>query len=331
MEITEHDKNREVTRIPYDKMDDYLAEVKGDSYREYRCRFNNAKFHHIRTEVPLELHLELVSWCNLRCKMCYRSFIPDKERVAMPREMIDEIVSQSIEMGLSSIHLGLNTEPILHPDIIEVLKKLASINPQDFWLRTNGIALTREISELITEIPLTKLSVSIDAATKESYKKIRGGDYDVVIRNLQNFLDIRNKKELRLPFLRVTMVEQEDNRNEIDMFREFWRDKADVIDIQELIDFGYINKQNSMTRQKYSAFECPFTYHYYALSISHDGRMRPCCFANHEVDVLPPTFLGDCSIKEYWNCKATKEFIKMVEDRQYSGSCLDCLASVYKD
>jgi MoaA/NifB/PqqE/SkfB family radical SAM enzyme len=309
-----------------------LGELKGQPYREYRRKYEDARLGQIRTELPLELHLELVSYCNLRYKMCYRSFASDRERGIMPLNMVDNIVNQAKDMGVSSLHIGLNTEPTLHPDILTVLKKFCKVNAQDFWLRTNGLKLTNEISELITDIPITKLSVSIDAATKETYAKIRGGDYDAVIENVMNFLDIRRKKKTHLPFLRVTMVEQEESHGETEKFYDMWENVADIVDIQGFIDFKHVKdrKISEIKLEDHTGLDCPFPYMYYALAVSYDGRIRPCCYANHEVDALPPTSLSDCTLREYWNSEAVRNFIQMIHDKKYQGSCLECIIANYK-
>jgi MoaA/NifB/PqqE/SkfB family radical SAM enzyme len=102
-------------------------------------------------------------------------------------------------------------EPLTHPDICRILNVFGATKPLDYWMVTNGILLNDRVIETIMNCGLTWLSVSIDAANSETYKKIRGGDLDTVQKNIETFTCMRNRSKSRLPFLRVTFVCMADN------------------------------------------------------------------------------------------------------------------------
>ena len=199
-----------------------LAEIKGEAFAEYRRIFEQARQEKIRTEWPIEVSLGLTSYCNLLCKMCYRNYIPDVGKHYMPLEMVDDIVEQCKELNIASFWLGSFTEGLLHPDIVKVIEKCGTVNALDYWFTTNGTMLTEEVAKAMIDNGVTKLHVSLDAATAETYKKIRGGKLAIVEQNIHRFLELRNKANSELPMLRVTMVEQEDNKEEIEQFVEKW-------------------------------------------------------------------------------------------------------------
>ena len=62
-------------------------------------------------------------------------------------------------------------------------------------LNTNGTLLPEERSRKFLKSGITRLRFSLDAATKETYEKVRlGGKYDVTMRNIENFLRIKKEE-----------------------------------------------------------------------------------------------------------------------------------------
>lgn len=301
-----------------------LAEIKGSAFAEYRRAFEAARQDKVRTQWPIEISLGLTSYCNLLCKMCYRNYLPDNGKQYMPLEMVDEIVRQCKEMKISSFWLGSFTEGLLHPDILYIIKKCGEVHALDYWFTTNGTLLNEDIARAMIENGVTKLHVSLDAATPETYKKIRGGNLEVVERNIQRFLELRKEVGRELPMLRVTMVEQDENRGEIDAFVEKWTGVADIVDVQKLTDYYTLqNEDFDRESYKHTFFDC--YYPFYQLSITYDGRIWPCpCPVFNSGH---PVYLKDMTLKEYWNSEEILGIIHAIETNEdYYDCCLKCLS-----
>ncbi len=301
-----------------------LAEIKGEAFAEYRRIFEQARQEKIRTEWPIEVSLGLTSYCNLLCKMCYRNYIPDVGKHYMPLEMVDDIVEQCKELNIASFWLGSFTEGLLHPDIVKVIEKCGTVNALDYWFTTNGTMLTEEVAKAMIDNGVTKLHVSLDAATAETYKKIRGGKLAIVEQNIHRFLELRNKANSELPMLRVTMVEQEDNKEEIEQFVEKWTGVADIVDVQKLTNYSILeNEELDKDSYKHTFFDC--YYPFYQLSITYDGRIWPCpCPV---FDSGKPVYLKDMTLKEYWNSEEIMRIVKSIENETgYYDCCLKCLS-----
>jgi len=301
-----------------------LAEIKGVAFEKYRRVFELARQEKIRTELPIEISLGLTSYCNLLCKMCYRNYIPDVGKQYMPIGMVDDIVQQCKDLKISSFWLGSFTEGLLHPDIIKVIEKCGEVNALDYWFTTNGTLLTGDVSEAMIDSGVTKLHVSLDAATPEVYKKVRGGDLKIVEENIHRFLFIRAKKKSELPMLRVTLVEHDDNRTEIDKFIEKWTGIADIVDVQKLTDYSILQK-SELDRESYkhTFFDC--YYPFYQLSVTYDGRIWPCpCPV---FDSGTPVYLSDMTLREYWESGEILSIVDaMTNQDNYLDCCLKCLA-----
>lgn len=301
----------------------YLSKVKGSDFRGYRKNWNTTGSTQMPGDHPLQLNIELTSYCNLRCKMCHRNFVESKTREYMSMELVDKIVKEAKELHVESIWLGSGSEMLLHPYCVEILRKFAGVEPLDYWVATNGVLLNQEISETLVDIPVTWLTVSLDAATTETYKRIRGGNLDIVERNITEFLNVRERKNSRLPFLRVSFVNMEDNYDELDVFKQKWENLADVIDVQTLVDFSTDVSANDVNQD----FVCsnPFRLIY----IHYDGEIFPCCNEAYK-NCGKRFYLQDMSIKQFWESSFRKELLESLRRRQYMPCCMDCVRMIRK-
>ena len=95
--------------------------------------------------------------------------------------------------------------------------------------------MTKEVSKKLINAGLTKLNVSLDAFTEETYDKMRvGGDFNVTKKNILDFIEVRNELKKKIPKVKVSFVQTKINQDEFDNFVNFWSDKVDGISIQNL-------------------------------------------------------------------------------------------------
>ena len=73
-------------------------------------------------------------------------------------------------------------------------------------LNNNGSALTPKRSQQILDSGLTRIRFSLDAFTPETYAKVRVGSIhlDRVIKKIENFLELREKGNYKLPIVGVS-------------------------------------------------------------------------------------------------------------------------------
>ncbi|MDO4189454.1 MAG: radical SAM protein, partial [Lachnospiraceae bacterium] len=116
------------------------------------------------------------------------------------------------EIGVKSFFVGGGTECLINPNIKEMLKKVKEIGKGiDDVLITNGYALTPEITDILIDLQWEKCFISIDAATQETYKRIRGKELKVVEDNVNYLIKRRNERKSIFPIIRVSFCIQEDN------------------------------------------------------------------------------------------------------------------------
>ena len=107
-------------------------------------------------------------------------------------------------------------------DLIKFITYAKSAGILDIYMSTNGSLLTKKISKEIINSGLTRLQISLDAATKEIFDIIRvGGNFDKVISNVNRFMKIREELKSELPTVRVNFVQTDTNKHELNSFKEY--------------------------------------------------------------------------------------------------------------
>tara|TARA_R110002126_G_scaffold245491_1_gene388606 strand:+ start:612 stop:1730 length:1119 start_codon:yes stop_codon:yes gene_type:complete len=276
--------NREITTVigSDEKMNPVREAVDSVAYDEYREQWKAATNMDIVTDFPTQLDFELNYSCNFSCPMCTwnaESTTGKGKKTWFDFDVYKEVIDEAVKRGTKSIRLNYVNEPLIRKDIVKFIKYAREAGVLDLYFSTNGSLLTEKMSNALIDSGLLRLQVSLDAFKKETYEKIRlGGIYEKVIANVERFLEIRKERGVELPTLRVNFVKTKDNLSEIDEFIDFWKDKADLIGIQDLVgimDPYSKSKGGNRLVKDIEDFKCaqPFQH----LTIRYDGTILPCC------------------------------------------------------
>ena len=222
-----------VTDDNYD--DDFIDEIGLEQWTSYRKLWDSCCTELKEVNYPPHLDIELNYSCNLRCPMCTWSAetMVEKKEDWFPFEDYKRLLKDAVEHGTKSIRLTYINEPLIRLDIDQFVKYASEIGIVDIIITTNGTLLTKEVSKKLIQSGLTKINVSLDAITKETYDKVRvGGDFDITVKNIHNFLEARKEIGKKIPKLRVTFVRTALNEHEYEKFVDYWKNIADNIGIQ---------------------------------------------------------------------------------------------------
>lgn len=144
---------------------------RGRTWRFAKTVFNLLRRPEVVRDLPVHLQLESTDACNLHCTSCSRDMLVDKAKLlteAQWKKIIDELQPTNINVS------GIG-EPFLHPDILRIVRyarsKGSKVNCATNFTRVRG--RHREI----VEAGFSQLKVSIDSATPDTYRKIRGEDF----------------------------------------------------------------------------------------------------------------------------------------------------------
>ena len=135
------------------------------------------------TSLPYYYHVHLHMPCNQRCIMCVPS--GKHPNTSLPFDEFAAILGQ-IQSHAEHITL-IGGEPFLYPHIGRVLGLLAERSIA-VSINTNATMICDSMSEKLLKLHELHLKCSIDAASRELYRRIRGTDYfDRVVDNINRF------------------------------------------------------------------------------------------------------------------------------------------------
>jgi radical SAM protein with 4Fe4S-binding SPASM domain len=187
----------------------------------------------IRTRLafrPLKIEMDITNQCNLRCVMCHFS---QPSYHAAPRQHIT--VEQFAAIADQAFHrahqvsLSYGTEPLLHRHVEQLIAVLAQHEVPHTYLNTNGLLLRECIIEAMIGHRFSFLLVSVDAATAETYERIRiGGSFTRLRDNLELLRACKARHGADLPRLGLGFVIMRQNMAELPDFVEMAADLGAV-------------------------------------------------------------------------------------------------------
>lgn len=139
---------------------------------------------------PSYIEIEVTTRCNMKCIMCEHTYWNEPEKDMSFKEfryIIDQFPRLKW-VGLTGIG-----ESFLNKDFMRMLEYVKSRSVL-VEIYDNFHFLDKEIAQELIWLKIDSIYASIDAATKKTYEKIRlGGDFDKVIKNVREFLDLKRK------------------------------------------------------------------------------------------------------------------------------------------
>jgi len=130
---------------------------------------------------PFFVDVDLTNRCNLQCVGClyhspYLEDRPQGDSLAgdLPLNLFERLCSELGAMGTTTLVLQGAGEPMLHPDLPEIIQ-VAKSHGFDVELITNGILLTQEKVEALLAARLDGLKVSLWASSPDQYQYIYPG------------------------------------------------------------------------------------------------------------------------------------------------------------
>jgi molybdenum cofactor biosynthesis enzyme MoaA len=173
---------------------------------------------------PQWVMIETTSHCNLKCVICPHG------HDAMPHktELDTSRVSRSLDFMSSADRMQLfgTGEPLMSPAFWEILESIDPESQTEISINSNGTLLNAERIERLLRSPLSWISISLDAARAETYRRVRGGDFQLVISRVRDLIrarDTRPRRNRLAVYLNMTLM-----RENIGEFREFVDLAADL-------------------------------------------------------------------------------------------------------
>ncbi|UCC94918.1 MAG: radical SAM protein [Candidatus Omnitrophota bacterium] len=159
----------------------------------YSCKDTYSKEWNVIAPAPAKIMFELTNVCNHRCFFCANSVMKRKAGY-MKGEVFRHIAKEALNLGVKELALYTTGESLLHPEIVEFTKTAKEIGFTYVYLSSNAVLLNAQISRGLIEAGLDSLRISINAGSKESYRRIHGSDdFEKVIKNIKMYDEIRKR------------------------------------------------------------------------------------------------------------------------------------------
>ena len=213
-------------------------------YLEYREKWFNNPPNFILNEAPLNLDIEISSACNLKCPMCGRTIEMEKGQERryhaglMDYELYKKIIDEAAEIGAYAIKLNWRGEPLLHPQVVDMVRYAKEKGIIDIMFNTNGVLLSEQMSEDLIKAGLDKMFFSIDSIQKERFEKYRcGAVFEEVMENIKNFGKI-NERLGHTVETRVSKVKLTETEDENEAYMEYFEGLVDKVAFLDYIPYG---------------------------------------------------------------------------------------------
>ena len=190
----------------------------------------------VMSSYPLSLGIDLYGKCNMKppCVYCY--YDKSKEMEGKFSEIVVDVKALKdygnfFDCARQLVNCSIG-EPFLHPQFEEILNYIDS-QGKLLEIATNGQAFTnRTINALLGK--LIHLCISLDAATKETYAKIRNNRFDSIIAKL-HLLNQKRKKAGNLPKIYMVFMPMKVNKDDLEAYFKLCRDiEADYLILRPL-------------------------------------------------------------------------------------------------
>ncbi len=274
------------------------------------------------------LRLSVTEQCNLNCFYCRSSPLDCAD--CTPGESLSAAEFQSI--GEAAVSLGMKRirltggEPLLRPDILDIIRPLACIpGVTDLSLTTNGILLHRMAYDLASA-GLMRINISLDSLEEANFEQItKGGKLsstllgieqsikagltpvkinvvllkDVNDHEIQNFMKLTLDKELDIRFIEYMPCTREEEWKSyflpLEKVMEAAAGIAPLVPVEGEHGGGpaqYFRLENAVGK---IGLISPLSRHFCdrcnRLRVTSDGKIKPCLFSEEEFDLKP--YLND--------------------------------------
>ena len=188
------------------------------------------------------LRVSVIDQCNLRCTYCMPADVFNKNYPYLRPEDIlsfDEIlfvIQSAMRLGVNKIRLT-GGEPLLRPNLNQLIHKIKALGIEEVALTTNGLLLDEQ-ADALYHAGLDRVTVSLDALHPNLFQKISGRSISI-----QKVLDgLQAAKNVGFKNMKINAVIQRGvNESEIYPLAQYARTEGFQLRFIEFMDVGHTN------------------------------------------------------------------------------------------
>lgn len=188
---------------------------------------------------PVHMSVGLTDYCNHKCIFCTSEFATaDPSRIhTMDTQVLLKFLEEAKSAGLKSVTLIGSGEPLIHPNILEVLYGIHKIG-LDIGIFTNAAHMTDEVQKAILETCIfVRCSVNASNALEHETVHQVKNDFEKVVENIRGLVKKRKELEQTFPTIGTQFVFYDKNYMSIENATRLWQEVGvDYFEIKPVID-----------------------------------------------------------------------------------------------
>lgn len=191
-----------------------------------------------RSSRGLKMLMDAINKCNLRCVMCHFAYdVTQKEPVVQWTPEVLETLEHGVFPHVEHALLSVGTEPLMWKGFPQLLDALSRQRVPITEMITNGLLLTETLAEKIVALPMSKVQISLEGATKETYESVRiNGDFDRFVAKVELLGAAKAAAGSRFPRLQFNIAMMRRNVDEmLDLMRLAHRLGVEELDLRHLV------------------------------------------------------------------------------------------------
>lgn len=205
------------------------------------------------------INIEPTNSCNLKCVICPVSKKMQRRQGMMDMNLFNKIMRTCGR--LDSVQFSQWGEPLLHPDICQMIKIVKAGKTKAF-LTTNGTLIDQKLGFSLLDSGIDRITFSVDGV-KEVYTAARGFSYEHIKENIINLKKNRDKYNYPTK-IEVAMVVKEETKGYIPAFKNEFNSLVDRIQFTPMFIAG---QRKTKCRELWRG----------SLTVYWDGLVTPCC------------------------------------------------------
>lgn len=160
-----------------------------------------------------------------------------KERLSFPK-LIEIVSTLHKELELSQVRLT-GGEPLLHPELTQLIRSIKSLDINAIGLTSNGFLLALQAQKL-KNAGLSSVNISIDAIDNEVFRKITRKNYlSRVLEGVDKALEVGLEVKLN------AVIMSDVNHSQVIPLLRYAQDKGIVLRFIELMKMGHLYASDS--------------------------------------------------------------------------------------
>lgn len=294
-------------------------------------------FHSIKTSAaPFAVSIEPTSRCNIHCCECPTGTNSltrpvGEMSIALFEKIIDDIYKKTFYLNLY-----FQGEPLLNKNLPYFIE-YAHQHKMYTVLSTNAQLLTPAWARLLVQSQLSKIIISMDGFSQQSYAAYRkGGDVELVKQGIYNMVTAKKELHSSIPFIIVQVLVNRYNEHEIPQLEKWIKDIGKVHlekkSMQVYIDFDFLPENKHFRRynlkngiwvlKKYNHRGCFRVWS--QCVVTHNGDVLPCCYDKNGDFLLGN--LSQQSLSKIWKSELFNRFRKKIWSKKGNpATCNNCI------